>query len=117
MQRREFISGMMATLGGTAMAESVRSNVAARGISLSGGSSDAEAMLQNWLDFFSDMQGDVFEDYSIRELGTNIFQNTNWNTKIHLTLHSLETVTQPGCFSGSRLLSITCPKLKSIIGQ
>lgn len=119
MHRREFIAGMMSSLAGmAAVADAARSAIGARNMSLSVGSgADAEAMLQNWLSFFSDSQGDTFEDYSIVELGTNIFQNTNWNTKIHLVLHNLETVSKPGCFSGSRLVSITCPKLKSIIGQ
>lgn len=47
MNRREFISGMLATLGGTAMAESVRSNVAARGISLSGSGDGLHITIEN----------------------------------------------------------------------
>jgi len=119
MHRREFIAGMMSSLAGTAaVADAARSAIGARNVSLSGGSgSNAESMLQNWLDFFAN--GDSvsqFEDDSIVELGTNLFPNQSGQCPLSVTFNNLERIRNRNVFFASRIVNLSCPRLTEVYG-
>lgn len=116
--RRQILTAGITTLSaGMCLGQVVKSAYAAKSISTLDANKSAEAMLLNWLELFGDKQGEMFEDYSLEEIATPIFGNSNYLSGIHVTLHSLKKISKPTCFVGSRLKSLTCPNLTSIIGQ
>jgi len=120
MHRREFIAGMISSLAGTAaVADAARSAIGARNVSLSGGSgADAEAKLQNWLDFFANgYLMTQFEDDSIVELGVPLFQANAGMSHISILFSSLKRVLARNVFYGSRIVSLSCPMLTEVYGM
>ena len=119
MTRRQALAGGIAAMASVAgVGDVVRGNVGARRMSMAGSGSDAEAMLNNWLDFFANgYLMTQFEDDSIVELGVPLFQGGITGTSpISVSFSSLKRVLTRNVFYTSRMVSLSCPVLTEIYG-